>query len=119
MKIPKRNFQPKADYFSFKLMLLNLSLQPLAHCQLSREYFRPIKWSKIFSYFDFSRSCYSTLNAAPACSSTILSGKRKREAEFLDETPRLLMDNGETADFRDFIKASRVKIIKKYSFHNH
>jgi len=53
-------------------------------------------------------SCFSTLNAAPACSSTILSGKRKREAEFLDETPRLLMDNGETTDFRDFIKASRV-----------
>ena len=53
LKIPKRNFQPKADYFSFKLMLLNLSLQPLAHCQLSREYFRPIKLSKIFFWLWF------------------------------------------------------------------
>ena len=53
-------------------------------------------------------SCYSTLNAAPVCSSSVLSGKRKRQAEFLNETPRMLMDNGETTDFRDYIKASRV-----------
>ena len=58
-------------------------------------------------------SCYSTLNAAPVCSSSVLSGKRKRQAEFLNETPRMLMDNGETTDFRDYIKASRVNNEKK------
>merc|ERR1719414_557078 len=53
-------------------------------------------------------SCYTTANAAPACLSSVLSGKRKREAGFLDETPRLLLDDGTTVDFRDYIKASRV-----------
>merc|ERR1719414_2782202 len=53
-------------------------------------------------------SCYTTANAMNACLSSVLSGKRKRDAGFLDETPRLLLDDGTTVDFRDYIKASRV-----------
>merc|ERR1712107_616130 len=53
-------------------------------------------------------SCYSTLNAAPACSSTVLSGRKKRSAMIAEEIPRIVLENGETADFRDYIKASRV-----------
>merc|ERR1712107_140487 len=53
-------------------------------------------------------SCYSTLNAAPACSSSVLSGRKKRSAMIAEEIPRIVLENGETADFRDYIKASRV-----------
>ena len=62
----------------------------------------------IFFYPFYDRSCYSTLNAAPNCLSTILSGKKKREAMVVEEMPRILLENGETADFRDHIQASRV-----------
>ena len=42
------------------------------------------------------------------CLSTVLSGKKKREAKLVEEMPRMVLENGQTMDFREYIKASRV-----------
>lgn len=52
------------------------------------------------------RSCYATQAGIATCSSTVLTGKRrKREEELM--VPEAIV-NGETVDVRDLIKASRV-----------
>ena len=77
-------------------------------CSSLRSQYCKIRLFGCISTVIFCRSCYTTGNAMAACLSTVLSGKRKREADFVDETPRLVLENGETVDFRDYIKASRV-----------
>merc|ERR1711981_1130777 len=53
-------------------------------------------------------SCYSTQADIEVCSSTKLTGRKKRDSPLMEETKPMVDLNGEMIDFRDFIKASRV-----------
>lgn len=56
-----------------------------------------------------TRSCFSNLaNAAPTCVPTLLSGRKKREFEIVDDIPLLVDSNGQIVDLREKIVASRV-----------
>merc|ERR1712062_184704 len=52
-------------------------------------------------------SCYSTQADIATCSSTVLTGRKKRESA-LEETRPMVEINGEIVDFREHIQASRV-----------
>merc|ERR1711971_40814 len=58
-------------------------------------------------------SCYSTQANIATCSSTVLSGRKKRESTLTEDQKPMVDRNGEMVDFRDLIKASRA------SRHNH
>ena len=56
-------------------------------------------------------SCWSTANAAPDCSSTKLSGRKRRSnSDFIEEKPKVWINN-ELHDFYDVIQASRVRVL--------
>ena len=61
-----------------------------------------------FNIYNSFRSCYSTQAGIATCSSTVLTGRKKRESTITDDQKPIVDLNGEMVDFRDLIKASRV-----------
>ena len=62
-----------------------------------------------FNIYNSFRSCYSTQAAIATCKSTVLSGRKKRESTLTENQKPIVDLNGDMVDFRDLIKASRVK----------
>ena len=62
-----------------------------------------------FNIYNSFRSCYSTQANIATCSSTVLSGRKKRESTLTENQKPIVDLNGDMVDFRDLIKASRVK----------